>query len=1131
MKKHDPASQRQIDAARPDRSTWLSANAGSGKTRVLTDRVARLLLDGVDPQHVLCLTYTKAAASEMQNRLFARLGSWAMLPDSELTRALDALGLEGPLTDTALQDARRLFARAIETPGGLKIQTIHSFCASLLRRFPLESGVSPQFSEMEDRTAARLRAEIAEDIAAGPKSPILRDIARHYPGESLEGLTAEIVRHRTAFTDRCDHTALRHSLGLADGQDHESIAAAVFHGHEGPLLERLVPALLESGPNDRDGGGKLACIDTLDITALPVLEDVFLLKSGENAFAPKTPNVTRQPFPTKALRKRLGDLSEELDAWMERVAEAREARLAMATLEKTGALHDFAHLFLSEYDQAKQKKGWLDFDDLILRTRDLLTNPDVAAWVLYRIDGGIDHILVDEAQDTSPVQWQIIERLAQEFTSGQGALSDRHRTIFVVGDKKQSIYSFQGADPDAFDRMQSDFAARLENTGTPLQRMEMEYSFRSAGAILSVVDHTFAGSEGSGFSAAQTHKAFKSTLPGRVDLWPVVPPPPDDDDQPWYSPLDQPAGNAPAITLAHRIADSIAQMIKDGARIPEAPDGSGGWRMRPVAPGDFLILVQRRSVLFHELIRACKARGLSVAGADRLRVGAELAVRDIGALLSFLALPEDSLSLAAALRSPLFGWSEAELYDLAHKRTERHLWPALRAREDAFPETMEILQDLRAQTDYLRPYDLIERILIRHDGRRRLLARLGSEAEDGLDALLSQALAYETQAVDSLTGFLVWMETDELEIKRQMDNAGNRIRVMTVHGAKGLESPVVILPETGQRKLTMDDQIIRGEDGTALWRSASHETPQRVSETIEGMKRARRAERDRLLYVAMTRAEKWLIVAAHGDLGKSGDTWYEKVRTGMEAAGAMQQSFEGGEGLRHEDGHWAGSEIEPGSPETEAYPDLESFYSRSAPAAPARAKTVAPSELGGSKALAGEEGLDDEAAKRRGRQIHKLLEVLPRVSRQEWPSTAASLLERGPDQAEGRELELLLSEVVNVLEKPCLADLFSRDALTEVAVTAPIYDEAMRGHGTIDRLLIRSDHVLAVDFKTNAMVPDRVTDVPDGLLRQMGAYSEMLGAIYPRKSVRTSLLWTRTATLMPLPHDMVRAALREAPPP
>jgi ATP-dependent helicase/nuclease subunit A len=1117
MTARDAATQAQVEAARPDLSTWLSANAGSGKTRVLTDRVARLLLDGVNPQHILCLTYTKAAASEMQNRLFRRLGAWAMLADDALMQELDLLGHEGAITDQTLRDARRLFARAIETPGGLKIQTIHSFCASLLRRFPLEAGVTPQFTEMEDRTATLLRAEIVEDLAVGPQAATFYALARHYSGETLEKLTADIVRHRTGFAQDLSDAELATLFDQPKGLSPEMIRDRVFLGNEQALLDQLMPALQAGSTNDVKAAAKLVQISALDLRALPFLEDVFLTgKSSKSPFSAKLGS-----FPTKATQVTLAPVMPQIEQWMLRVEDTRPARLALLAMQKTRALHDFARAFLPAYERAKQLRGLLDFDDLILRARDLLTAPAVAAWVLYRLDGGIDHILVDEAQDTSPVQWQVIERLAQEFTSGEGARADVARTIFVVGDKKQSIYSFQGADPREFDRMQREFGLRLSATNSPLQSHVLAYSFRSSRAILTTVDCCFDQSSESGFTPEQGHKAFFDTLPGRVDLWPVVEKPEEEEPPAWHMPVDIRATNDPAILLARQVAAAMRDMIAARQAIPDSKSPSG---FRAVQPGDFLILVRRRSALFHEIIRECKAQGLPIAGADRLKVGAELAVRDLEALLSFLATPEDSLALAIALRSPLFGWSEAQLYDLAQGRNRPYLWEELRAHEAEHPEVMAVLHDLRNHADFLRPYDLIERVLTRHDGRRRLLARLGTEAEDGIDALLAQAMAYESRAVDSLTGFLVWMETDDLEIKRQLDSAGNRIRVMTVHGAKGLEAPVVILPECGTWRMPNAPQIVT-QSGRALWTGRADDMPPTLAKAIEAERRALLAERDRLLYVAMTRAETWLIVAAHGDLGKQGDTWYDKVQRGMQAAGAVPHSFVQGPGFRLDHGIWAETETVSAPPAPSRTVTLDPLFQRPAPL-PARLKTLSPSDLGGAKALPGERGLDEEAAKRRGRQIHRLLEFLPTVPAADWPGTAARLLSNGSDAATGDELALLLAEADKVLTRPSLSSLFTPDALTEVAVTAHL--AALHGrriHGIIDRLIIDETRILAVDFKTNALVPDTARDCPDALLRQMGAYAHALSQLCPDRRIDTAILWTRTATLMDLPHDLVTATL------
>ncbi|KIN65763.1 ATP-dependent DNA nuclease [Sulfitobacter noctilucae] len=1105
------ATRAQIEAARPDASTWLAANAGSGKTRVLTDRVARLLLSGVEPQHILCLTYTKAAASEMQNRLFKRLGAWAMLEEAKLREAMQELGIEGRLDDVQLRKARTLFALAIETPGGLKIQTIHSFCASLLRRFPLEAGVSPQFTEIEDRAADLLRADIIDEMSEGSEAPLIEAIAAFYTAEDLSKLTQRIVGMQEGFQAEQTRADILSLLGEDPDLDARKIESRVFVGDEGALIDRIMPHLVAKGGNDGKAAVVLGELHAFDMSVLPQLEGLFLY--GEKTKAPFAAKI--DSFPTKATQTVIADDLSDLHDFMQRVEEARDSRLALATAEKAIALHRFASAFLKRYAHAKQMRGWLDFDDLIIRARALLMDKTVAAWVLYRIDGGIDHILVDEAQDTSARQWDVIERLTDEFHSGEGARTNVARTLFVVGDKKQSIYSFQGADPLEFDRRSLLFEEKFKAASEPFLHQSLDYSFRSSSAILHLVDTAFDPDQRPDFGKQSQHIAFKEALPGRVDLWPVVDKADKDENQPWTDPLDRLSPQHHTVILARQIAEKI-QYLTDGTHfIPDDGKEPGTIVKRPIRAGDFLILVQRRSALFSEIIRACKALNLPIAGADRLKVGAELAVKDLAALLSFLATPDDDLSLATALKSPLFGWNEQALFDLSHRRTERHLWEALRKRETDFPKTVNVLQDLRGQVDFLRPYDLIERILTRHNGRQKLLGRLGPEAEDGINAMLTQALSYERNDVPSLTGFIEWMQTDDLEIKRQIDSASNQIRVMTVHGSKGLEAPIVILPDTGRRDISVKDEIIR-MNGVPLWKPAASDLPEVLRQTTAEMKEAEFAERLRLLYVAMTRAEKWLIVAAAGDLSKDNTAWYDIVADAMSHVNAVEI-----EGVtRFSEGDWNAltpQNLEVERPES---PELEPVFSE-IPAIFAHDDAVwSPSDLGGAKAIGGELGEDVETAMAFGTLVHELLETLPGLVEPAL-TTAATHLTRN---ATPEDATRAIADARRVIEAPTLAPVFAPGTLAEVPVTATL--GTTRFHGIIDRLIIRDDHILLVDYKTNRVVPETPEACPVGILRQMGAYTLMLEQVYTDHRIDCAILWTVDASLMPLPHELVTKAAK-----
>ncbi|WP_274960895.1 double-strand break repair helicase AddA [Lentibacter algarum] len=1112
------ATIAQIDAARPDASTWLSANAGSGKTRVLTDRVARLLLEDVDPQNILCLTYTKAAASEMQNRLLKRLGTWAMKSNTELEQELAELGAAVGADPSYYKNARRLFAKAIETPGGLRIQTIHSFCASLLRRFPLEAGVTPQFTELDDRSSAQLREQVADDLATSSEGKLLLDMISHLGGNEFEKFTASIVSNKAKFAQELTRADVCKTFNIPADLTQDKLLSEVFLGGEVELIAQILPFLAASEKvSDNRAHDKLATVKGPSLGALLTFESAFLTSSGKNPFSAKLTS-----YATNDTRELYSHLAPQIEALILRVEAARPRRVALAAAQSTLALHAFARAFLARYDATKQSRGWLDFDDLILKTKALLTNPQVAEWVLYRLDGGIDHILVDEAQDTSPEQWAVIEELAREITSGQGAQAEKPRTIFVVGDKKQSIYSFQGADAAEFGRMQNLFQDKLSLHEKPLHNRNLAYSFRSASAILNTVDAVFEEQDGAGFEADARHIAFHETMPGRVDIWPIVEKSDKAEDPLWYDPLDILTPDDPVSVLAAKIASSIKQMIDSKALIP-TKHTDGTWQARPIHEGDVLILLQRRSDLFHEIIRACKLVGLEVAGADRLRIGEQIAVKDITALLKFLATQEDDLSLAAVLRSPLFGWSEQELFTLAANR-KGYLWEALRSETVTHSATLEILNDLRRVTDFLRPYDLIERILTRHRGRQNILARLGYEAEDALDAFLTQALNYERASVPSLTGFLSWLESDDPEIKRQTEAAGKRIRVMTVHGSKGLEAPIVIMPDTADRKNEFRGQIV-GVEGTALYKQSKDDSPAVLQDAVDQQIAAQQAERERLLYVSMTRAEKWLIIAAAGEAKSGGNSWYESVSNAAQKLPFEPVSHDGQIIQRLESGDWTAliDHSQSDLPQDAQIP-LEPQFTKSAPDGPSRPQTFSASKLPGAKALAGSDGLDETAAMRFGTKVHLLLEHLPSVSPAERAMLAQGLLS---DFDEKEENAAVCAEVETVLSNKDLAPLFEEDALSEVALSAPSATLGKRLHGIIDKLVLSEDRVLAVDFKTNATVPEAPQDTPLGILRQMGAYSEALALIYPNRKIETAILWTKTASLMTLPQDIVMKAYQD----
>ncbi len=1119
----DDATLAQNRAADPGTSTWLGANAGSGKTRVLTDRVARLLLDDVPPERILCLTYTKAAAMEMQNRLFSRLGAWAMKDDADLRDTLTGIGVPVERLDKALLNrARTLFARAIEAPGGLKIQTIHSFCASVLRRFPLEARVSPAFMEIDERVQARLLVDLLDAMAETPDGRAALDyVAPYLSGDDGAVVFARTVAGRAeALMPPADWDTICNFAGITPELTEADVIELVILGGESDMAAAVLPHL-EAG--SRSTGTVHRVLSQVNWNA-PTLGDIAALERAF-VFGPDT----KTPYGAKVnkignadTRRAIGDAMEPLNALMERLADARPLRVGLMTAQRCHALHQFAARFLPAYARAKELRGWLDFDDLIDKTRALLSDPKVAQWVLFRLDGGIDHILVDEAQDTAPRQWDIVQRLAEDFAAGIGARTDIARTIFVVGDKKQSIYSFQGADPREFDRMRNHFKERLDEIGAPFQDASLIHSFRSAAPILSLVDRVAGALGAPGLGDAVTHKAFFDAKPGRVDLWPVIESGEKTAKVAWDDPQDLVSDDHHSSVLARTLAEQIHSMIEHPPLIEV--DG----RTRALTAGDILILVRSRSPLFHKIIAELKTAELPVAGVDRSQLTSPLAVKDLMALCRFLATPEDDLSLAAVLRSPLIGLSETQLYDLAHGRPG-YLWSALRARKEVFAQAHTTLKDLWEQAEFLRPYDLLERALIRHDGRIRLIARLGPEAEDAVDAMLAQALTYEATEVPSLTGFVGWLDSGDVQVKRDLSQAAGQIRVMTVHGAKGLEAPVVILPDCAQHSGRSGAVTLLQPQGAPLaWMPAKGDECDALLEAAAEKKIREAEEANRLLYVALTRAESWLIVAASGQMGKADNaSWYKIVEDAMQGMGAAPLTVAKlpGDGLRLQTGDWIEGEKSDDSEASRAV--LPAWATTISPAAVKDKPARTPSDLGGPKALPGA-GDDTATAMRRGNITHLLLEHLPRLPQAAWPAAAAGIAALETSDISEENLAPMLEEATAVLTSPALAQIFAPDTLAEVDVTGRSPTLNAEVFGKIDRLVITDNSILIVDFKTNATVPSRPHETPEGLLRQMGAYAELLAPIYPGRSIVTAILWSRTATLMELPHDLVSAALQRA---
>ena len=1124
-------ARAQRRASDPQASSWVAASAGTGKTKVLTDRVLRLMLDGTPPDKILCITFTRAAAAEMANRLNHTLARWATMADGDLAATLHDLTGRRPDTDLQLA-ARRLFAGVLDAPGGMKIQTIHGFCQSLLRRFPLEAGLSPHFRPIDERDARTLLDEVVHAVLSSPSRPVAEAV-QTIAAQVDEGAFAELMSELTQERGRLARLlarfgglaglqrAIRDHLGVADAPSEADVVAEACTdaAADAPALRRAAQALAS--------GSEAECRRAAAIAAW--LEDPPRRAAGLEAYAQAfltQAGTPRQRLISRATEAANPGAAVALEAEATRLAALWARRKAVTVAAASAALFTVGAAIVDAYQEARRSGHLLDYDDLVLRSAALLRRPGIAPWVLFKLDGGIDHILVDEAQDTSPEQWQVVAALAEEFFAGAGA-REQTRTIFAVGDEKQSIFSFQGADPVAFARMRAHFAERVDAVQGAWRPVDLNTSFRSTGAVLRLVDAVFADAavrEGVVAEPAATvrHDVFRRGDGGSVELWPQTGPlPAEEATAPWSPPLEQARAPEPAATLARHIAETIRGWLDRG----EPLEAKG----RPIHPGDIMVLVRRRNRFFEALVRALKDCGVPVAGVDRMVLDRQLAVMDLLALADFLLLPDDDLSLATVLKTPVIGLSEEHLFAIAYDRPGR-LWDALAAgaRGDArLGAAYGYLAGLLDQVDFLSPYALFGRVLASPcpadpvSGRRALLARLGPEAEDALDELLSQALAYEGAYAPSLQGFVRWLRLGRAEVKRELDQGEQRrVRIMTVHGAKGLQAPVVILPDTLSKPL-QSPRILWPDEAmdVPLWAPRRELEEARCAAARQRANRRRDQEYRRLLYVALTRAEDRLVICGyHGRKAPPEDCWYALCTAALSGL-ADCRGEPGGPGggtiRRLTTPQTAAARSEPTPAALWPTVPLPPWVRAPAPAEPEPARPLVPSRpLGAEPAVRSPLAADDGDRFRRGTLIHALLQRLPDVEPGRRTAVARRYLAQPMHALTRAQQEDIAGAVMGVLDTPDFAPLFGPGSRAEVPVAGLVGGQALSGQ--IDRLLVEEDAVLVLDYKTHRPPPPTPSDVPPIYLRQMAAYREALRRIYPDRPARCALLWTDGPRLMRL---------------
>jgi len=1139
----EKATQAQRSAADPSGTRLATANAGSGKTRVLVDRVSRILLGGTAPEDILCLTYTKAAASEMQERLFKTLGGWSVLEDAALRE--DLVKLFGQTLETLnppveLPKARELFAKALETPEGLKVQTIHAFCERILSRFPIEAGILPGFEPLDELEILALRSEVETQIlreAMGDADGHLAVALRHLTLSRADASLSDLFKWMTHNPQKIEAWEsaglddLADRLKLGEDRTPNEIASKIWSRLNISEMREVSTALSEGGANDVKRGVLIdrSIAQTDPLSAIAHLRHLYFTKDKADLrmkfYDAKTRPVAQHWIDTHSLD----------------VIEADEQIRASRILTLTKSVFDLSLRYAELYRMAKHRARGLDYSDQILFVRRLLQRSEAADWVRYKLDGGIKHVLLDEAQDTAPEQWDIINILTAPFSQPSPDTDPtKPRTFFAVGDEKQSIYGFQGARPEQF------LTEIQKQSGTELSDIRMTMSFRSTQQILDLVDavlfdcggieamfdpqHVLPSNE------AGRHIAHRQDI-GLVELWPVTPAPEKpEDNAPWdTTPVDATGEGHQVEVLAKTIAETIKGWIDHRDPVFDRKLK----RTRPIEPQDVLILVRRRGPLFEALIRQLKRHDIPIAGADRLKLSEALIVKDLIALSRVCLLPSDDLSLAETLKSPLFGYDDQQLMDIAIDRSGT-LWDAVR---DLRPDTYSLLSRMVDLSRKLTPYDFYARVLDMQDVsgvsmRKRFYKRLSLEARDALEAFLHQALEHQARMAPNLQIFLRAFIKGDVEIKREQDSSLSEVRVMTVHGSKGLEAPIVILPDTTNTPILRESILPDVETGF-IW-------PYGAANAVKAAKEKANAsleqEQLRLLYVAMTRAESRLIICGP-HLGRANakikaGCWYDWIQRGMEALGAVEHETPfrrkiNGEwvtGLRYGDVP-APCDLQDEIVEPKEA-DIPKWAMELAEPESRPARRVTPSHLLSypieEMAVRSPKLSKDPSIFQRGNLIHKLLEVLPDIEKQRRRDVAKKLLSGYTNLPDGLADEVL-EEAFSVLDNPDFSDIFASGSRAEVSLagSARGLPEDLYLNAQIDRLCVTETEVVIVDYKSNRPPPSDPKDVLDLYLGQMAAYRELAREIYPKRTVRCALLWTDGPRLMILPDTLLDAALQK----
>ena len=1120
----DNSLQNQKIASNPNYSVWVSASAGTGKTTVLVNRLLRLFLNDVEPSKVLCLTYTNAGAIEMQNRIYKKARDWATISDDDLIKELKNLS-DTPENNTDIDNlflkARKLFSKLIDNPVPLKIYTIHAFCQSILKRFPIEAGITPHFKIIEDSEVKTLLNEAYQKFVHTLKNDKNIDyidvfesfnyLMNNTSESEFDNLIETIIDGREHFFELCLKYKTKAKIL-------ETLKNKIFKNFSYPIESFIDDTMLfkanvldhiPSGFIDKlkqilsvdDGKKSIARLNLIGSflaendteKKFDIYKHIFLNSDDSipaNGILNKKSIMADMKFPDNVSRETI------------RIREAVEFINSVEIFKTTSSVLDIGLTLNDIYEKLKKKRGVMDFTDLITTVKKLFARDSISSWILYKLDGGISHVLIDEAQDTSPIQWEIVDKLTSEFFT-TGSDKKNVKSLFSVGDRKQSIFSFQGANIKLFEKYKNYFKERIEFENYPFYDLPLNRSFRSCENILNTVDDVIKNSSGVLLPNEDiTHIPNRKDSSGLVEVLPLVKRIEDKTSKCFKPPVENINVFNTEVEMANVLATKIRYLL-DNEYISDPKKDSDDTKkfIRKIEPKDIMILVKKRN-LADSITKALLAKNIPLAGRDKLSLSDNIAVEDLISLLKFVLFNYDDLSLAEVLKSPLYNLTDDDLFDLCFNRKDETLFSRLSESE----KYKDITNDLKYLIDFSKtalPFEFFDYVLKVQNKRKNFISRLGVEVVDVLNGFLSQCLSYDNLKLGkSLSDFYEWFSLNDVEIKRNMEQVNNTVRIMTVHSSKGLEAPVVFLYNANEVLSSSRDRILWSED-FPMYKTSNFKTSGKIfSDMLDTENTANQEEFYRLLYVAMTRARDRLYVIGSENNSKNARTWYSCIKESL--LSNPKHRIEKNTNINFapdvftDDDFVILGENDTGEiSKTETvisknFETLPEFFNEKVDDIPPYNIDIVPTSP-----LSQNDENNTENALSRGTIIHKLLEYISKFNGDDIEKFIDFYLSKTKIE----DKDFIKNNILKLYNNSEYNFIFKNKNLseTEIITSENNISKILR----VDKIVFNNDEIWIIDYKT-----DKQTEsVPSAYKKQLDKYKTAIAKIYPDKKIHTAILW------------------------